>query len=321
MFHWSSAFGTMVVMPSALKTPATIRFRWWSASWLYVLTFLLLVSCQDSDSPYRTIVDEDWRSTIQLPVDTGGEHVSYPGKDFPGAPNGFYLYAPGDSESTDQRYPLLIFFHGLNELGNSTRDVANLATVLEYGVPMLIDTGVWDPPVPFFVLSPQGHPDYGWLGVDEMIDSLVSHYPIDPSRIYVTGISFGASAAWDMLGMVGENATVAAVVPIAGYLPDDNFERYTDDRGRGFGHVPTWAFHGGLDTTVPAGGSIRLVEATQHRRAEFPAQLTLFSEKDHFCWDAVYESDFGVQTDSRWEPFDTSIYDWMLQYRRVSQVE
>jgi predicted peptidase len=85
----------------------------------------------------------------------------------------------------------------------------------------------------------------------------------------------------------------------------------------GFDHIPIWAFHGAEDEVIDPHESIRLVEMTNTDDPEYAAKLTIFTDLGHNCWDAVYHSAHNEPTQNEWVPFDSSIYEWMLQYRRV----
>ena len=51
--------------------------------------------------------------------------------------------------------------------------------------------------------------------VHAFIGYALAHYNIDPSRVYVTGLSCGAFGAWEYLAKYGDEYAAAAI-PIAG---------------------------------------------------------------------------------------------------------
>ncbi|MEM1203029.1 MAG: hypothetical protein AAGN66_07355 [Acidobacteriota bacterium] len=281
------------------------------------LVLVLGSACGDGP-PYASVRSDDWRQLAdRLPTDTGGEMRAVPGDRIPEAANGFFLYAPAGHEEADSRYPLLIFFHGKGEIGDSVSDTGELERVASLGPPGLIRNGTWDPPVPFFVFAPQAHPETYWEHVPDLIQVLLDSYPIDRSRIYMTGLSMGGYSTWWTQGTLGDHSQVAAAVPICGGL--DERRLTLDAAAENLTSVPTWAFHGGRDTVVPPGESIRIVQRVNALSPEVPVRLTLFPHLPHDSWTAVYSSDLGTPTDPAWDPFDTDIYSWMLQYRRVSR--
>jgi len=284
---------------------------------IVVVISLLMVGCAPRQPEFRTICDSEWESELSLPPDTGGELKLIAGKDFPGAKNGLVVYLPGGYESHDKDYPLIFFLHGRGEIGDSTEYEVILERVLEYGIPKMIAEGTWNPPHPFIVVAPQAHPETGWLGLQDILPELQERYRIDESRLYGTGLSMGGAATWDFIGYNGRALLIAAVVPIAGFLSDDAASEYMSRDG--FDHIPIWAFHGAEDEVIDTQESIRLVEMTNADDPEYAAKLTIFTDLGHNSWDAVYHSAHNEPTQSEWAPFDSSIYEWMLQYRRVQQ--
>ena len=52
--------------------------------------------------------------------------------------------------------------------------------------------------------------------VHDFIDFAVAHYNVDPSRVYLTGLSCGAFGIWEYLAKYQGEVQAAAAVPIAG---------------------------------------------------------------------------------------------------------
>jgi len=284
---------------------------------IVVVISLLMLGCSPSQPVYRTIRDPAWESELSLPPDTGGELKLIAGKDFPGAKNGLVVYLPGGYDSHDKEYPVIFFLHGRGEIGDSTEYEVILERVLDYGIPRMIAEGTWSPPYPFIVVAPQALPETQWLGLQEIGPELYRRYRIDETRQYVTGLSLGGAATWDFIGWNGRSLPIAAAVPIAGFLSDDAANEYMSRDG--FGHIPIWAFHGAEDEVIDPQESIRLVEMTNADDPEYAAKLTIFNNLGHNSWDAVYHSAHDEPTQSEWAPFESSIYEWMLQFRRVQQ--
>jgi predicted peptidase len=136
--------------------------------------------------------------------------------------NGFYEYLPQGYETGNETYPLIIFIQGKGGLG--TGDAATLPRLLQYGLPKLINDGKF--PVSFMVdgmlhkfivISPQ----FGvWPSphhVGEVLNYAISHYRVNSSRIYLTGLSMGGGATWDYAGHNSITANrIAAIVPVCG---------------------------------------------------------------------------------------------------------
>ena len=243
---------------------------------------------------------------------------------------GFDEYLPPSYSATGDPSPLLLFFHGAGESGDGSADA--LSHLVNAGIPKYINVGGWPTDRPFVVLAPQ-HFDPGtfdwstcdgveWGGscgmqlqhdlgndstsfcttpqeVDAFIDYAVAHYNVDPTRVYLTGLSCGAFGVWEYLAAHGADNKVAAAVPIAG----DGRPGSSDDYCK-LDTTPIWAFHGLLDDVVNPLGSIEPMNALQGCSGVSAdrAMLTTFPDRDHNSWDPAYGGAAG------------SIYDWMLGF-------
>jgi pimeloyl-ACP methyl ester carboxylesterase len=220
--------------------------------------------------------------------------VSYTSVAVPGT-IGYYAYAPEDHYyRPTQKFPLLIFLHGSGEKGNGTTD---LSRVLIHGPPKLINGGR---EFPFVVISPQlPTTEGGWsVGlVDELIARAKADFPVDTTRIYLTGLSMGGYGTWSYA--LSRPNVVAAVVPIAG----------AGNPGAActMKNVPTWAFHGEADGTVSDSGSIQMVRAINNcsPAPSVAAKITLYPGVGHDSWTRTYDGSAGHD-----------IYTWLLQYHR-----
>ena len=134
----------------------------------------------------------------------------------------FYEYLPQNYNSESQTYPLMVFLHGVGELGNGT--AGSLTTVLRNGPPKYINDGTF--PVSFtvngqvfkfIVISPQF---VGWpsaADVQGVIDYAVGTYRVNTNRIYLTGLSMGGGVTWDYASAGSAFANrLAALLPVCG---------------------------------------------------------------------------------------------------------
>ena len=119
--------------------------------------------------------------------------------------------------------------------------------------------------------------------VHDFIDYAVANYNVDPTRVYITGLSCGAFGVWEYLGEVRRR-------------PEDRGRR--PDRRRGtarpgrtpvarWSETPIWAFHGALDDVVDPQGSIEPMTALQDCPGVTAdrAKLTIYPDRDHDSWD------------------------------------
>jgi len=87
----------------------------------------------------------------------------------------------------------------------------------------------------------------------ELVDSLKQEFSIDQRRIYVTGLSMGGFAVWDVLQR--HPRQFAAAVPICGGGDQALAERIA--------HVPIWAFHGAINQVVNPKRTRAMIAALQ----------------------------------------------------------
>ena len=245
---------------------------------------------------------------------------------------GYYEYLPPSYTPNGAKSPLLLFFHGYGETGDGTPE--SISNLLFAGIPRYIHVGGWSTDRPFVVLSPQhveeapgfdfsscdGQPFGGSCNMqvqhdldhaspafcttpDEVHDFIayaVAQYNVDPTRVYLTGLSCGAFGIWEYLAKYHDDLQVAAAVPIAGDGRPAWAPSYC-----GLGETPLWAFHGAFDDVVNPLGSIEPMSAL----AGCPgipadeAMLTVYPDRDHNSWDPAYGGANG-----------NDIYAWMLGF-------
>ncbi|MEZ4388081.1 MAG: hypothetical protein R3D98_10995 [Candidatus Krumholzibacteriia bacterium] len=288
-------------------------------AWLVGLASL--AACSNGATTPRPL-DEGLAS---LPTDTGGVHLALPREpDTPGAaPYGLYLYLPAGLDMSPVPYPLLVFLHGSGERGDSAQDPAVLEAVLRNGPPQLIERGVWAPPYPMIVASPQSHTE-SWDPEDvrALLVWIDRHYRIDRTRLYLTGLSRGGYGTWDYVGRYGgavdDSLAIAAAAPICG----------RGDPGQAAAMVttPVWAFHGAADTVVPPSGSVEMVAALGALSPPTPPRLTLYAGVGHDSWSRTYggeglgEGMTAYADDPAADPWLTAytpdLYQWFFSHRR-----
>lgn len=217
-----------------------------------------------------------------------------------GAPLGYIEYAP--PSVGDGTAPLLVFFHGSEESGDG--DESSLSSLFATGIPRVLENNAWPEDRPFIVLMPQFGPtsshctDSGQI--NDFLQFAIDYYPVDRTRVYLTGLSCGAFGTWDYLGE-HTNELVAAAVPIAG---DGHYA--FDTAGCDLGRVPIWAIHGGADRNVDPSGSEDPIEALNSCVDPPPvdARINVYPGVGHAIWQSFYD---GTKK-------GVDIYAWLLQY-------
>ncbi len=174
----------------------------------------------------------------------------------------YFLYLPeGYDVSAEEKWPLLLYLHGSSLRGN------DLKKLKRYGPPSFVEKRK---DFPFLTVSPQLRGG-AWPtgGLSSLLDELLASYPIDPDRVYLSGVSLGAMGAWTFAGAAPER--IAALVPICAHGPSSVTNALTE--------MPIWAFHGAKDKIVPMAPHRKLIESI--KAAGGNARLTVYPEGDH----------------------------------------
>ncbi len=224
-------------------------------------------------------------------------------------PLGYAEYVPPDYTSHDA-WPLIVFFHGDGQKGNGSE--SSIGTVDDTGLPGQIAANQWDPAQRFVVLSPQMDWD---TRTAEMVQSFIAfakgNYAVDPSRIYLTGLSGGGGPLYMYLDAY-QGGEVAAAIPVSAV--------YTfASQQCGWKHIPVWFFHGSADMTVTPNNS--LVPYNDLNACSPPPTVaprrTVYTGVGHDSWTRTYSlSGMSDALENGSTAYDVSIYDWLLQYQR-----
>ena len=116
--------------------------------------------------------------------------------------------------------------------------------------------------------------------VSDLIDSILTVYPIDKSRIYLTGQSMGGYGTWDL--SLRRSELFAAIIPVCG--------GGDPSKAKALKGMGVWIFHGDADPTVPVSGSRDMYKALKKTRMK----NLLYSElKDvgHNSWENAWNSE------------------------------
>jgi predicted peptidase len=193
---------------------------------------------------------------------------------------GYVLHKPAN---TKDNKPLIVFISGDGEKGT------DLEKVKVHGPLKYLKTHELDA----YVLAPQCKEDENWnIGsIYELIVKIQKENPIDANRIYVTGLSSGGWAAWNLA--LSYPDTFAAIVPISGFVDLIALESICK-----ISSIPTRIFHGLLDDVVRVDYAINIYKELQKCNTR-NAELTIFDDAGHDSWSRVYDNQ--------------EIYDWMLK--------
>ena len=196
----------------------------------------------------------------------------------------YLLFLPEDYGKAAQRWPMILFLHGMGERGD------DLEKVKMHGPPKIVQARR---DFPFIVVSPQC-PEGKWWSNDPypelligMLDEVTARYAVDPDRVYLTGLSMGGYGSW-ALGCAYPGR-FAALAPICGAGEPQKACNLRD--------VPVWVFHGARDNIVPLKKSEEMVEALQACQGK--VKFTVYPDAGHDSWTKTYDN--------------AELYDWFLE--------
>lgn len=222
-------------------------------------------------------------------------------------PNG---YNPAD---TEKKYPLILMMHGLGETGfkNNKNDVAYLNNdyQLLWGGKEHLDAVNRDPATsnkafPGFVVFPQssqrnwGTPTYidPREAIGPMVELLIENHNIDPNRIYIHGLSNGATdGVWALINEYPH--LFAAALPMSGVPSNIASYDYSS-----VVHIPIWLFQGGTDDAPSPAMAVDAL--TRLRAVGGTPKDTVYAGTGHSTWNKAYA-----------EP---NFFSWMLGYSKLS---
>ncbi len=204
----------------------------------------------------------------------------------------YLLFVPRGSKDSPRKWPLLVFLHGAGERGN------DLTKVAVHGPPKLVAK---DPNFPFVVISPQCPEGQIWNKdvLAGLVDEAVTKYPVDPQRVYLTGLSMGGYGTWD-LGL-SHPEKFAALVPICGGGNLITPLLSSPEQDAALRTIGIWAFHGGKDPVVPVSESERMIDLVKRRGAN-DVKLTVYPDAGHDAWTETYNN--------------PELYKWLLEHKR-----
>lgn len=199
----------------------------------------------------------------------------------------YLLFLPESyAQSTNQKFPLILFLHGAGERGS------DLDSVKRHGIPKIVET---NPDFPFIAVSPQCPEDSWWTSelhtINGLIEEVVEKYQVDTSRIYLTGLSMGGFGTWSLASMYPER--FAAIAPVCGGGEVRQILRSLVE-------MPIWTFHGQKDDVIPFSRSEEIVTALKKHGSGI--KFTIYPEAGHDSWTKTYDN--------------PELYKWFLKHSR-----
>ena len=200
----------------------------------------------------------------------------------------YHLYYPVNyGVYPEAKYPLLLFLHGGGEAG------ADLKAFKDNGLAKLMARGK---KFPFLILAPQNpHPRMWWntRAVNQLLDTITANNKVDKNRIYLTGLSRGGGAAWEMAVQYPDKFAALAVVcgmapvPYASWINKD---------------MPIRVYHGDQDKSIPIAESIAMVDKL--KEMGYQVDFTVYKGGGHNVWDRTYENE--------------ELYQWFMEQQKIT---
>lgn len=202
-----------------------------------------------------------------------------------------YRWSAPETIEPGKTYPLVLFLHGAGERGDDN------TAQLKHGVTPIIE-GAKNLGQPCFLIAPQCPAGLWWTPIDRvtmqlsaagkpndlldyllaLVDEKIKTQPVDPRRFYVTGISMGGYATWDLLGRVP--GKIAAAMPVCGGGDPALVTKFKD--------LPIHAFHGEADSVVPVRVTREMVAALE--MAGGKPIVSYYPDVDHDSWTQTYSN-------------------------------
>ena len=209
-------------------------------------------------------------------------------------------------ENSTTGFPLLITLLGKGETARHKvpQHSEDLALLRKVGPAKIIYKNQWPEERPFIATTVQCYTSCGRQSPEiimEAINLIKRDYRVDPSRIYLTGISKGAMAVNAFL--LEYPTILAAAVPIAG---SSNKGDYC-----ALNNTAWWGLHNKKDTTIYPNGTIKThnnLKKCAGRTAD--TRMTIYEEGRHDAWSKTYNLSAG-----------NDIYAFMLENQRDDTIE
>lgn len=231
--------------------------------------------------------------------------------------------------NTSKRFPLMIFFHGANEGGDGSKEkLCLLVNQWWWAPPSLIELDRFPhwtkdkngQPTQFILISAQlayfGDPS---AAINPLLDYLQKQYRVDPSRIYLTGLSAGANFIMSYAGANATNAKrIAGIAPISPCMSINSQQAAVIAKAN-LGFYSVQCSTDGACSGYTAQNNASLVNQQNPAPTPRAASVTLpvpnwaCNSFTHDAWGTAYDTTFKQNINGK----SVNIYEWMLQNERV----
>ena len=232
------------------------------------------------------------QAKFEIPESVEGQPPSHTEMDY-------LVWLPeGYGQDPDEEWPLIFFLHGAGSEQNDSQ------FVMSYGLPEVLYSGDQPPDFPFVVVSPQAFPGIPWWEGDTLailnalLDEVIETYPIDRSRVYLTGLSMGGYGSWWLATAYPDRFAAMVSVSGSGYRTPAAPEEEVVCKMR---DLPVWAIHGARDMiSDPMANKLQV--------------LTLGACGGEFEWTLYPDAGHGEAYARAYR--DPALYTWLLEHSR-----
>jgi len=281
----------------------------------YVFTCLLVVifGCTKTATITTTKVISSSQNDLQSQQIAGRQQIitlKTGDRDYPNSKT--LMWLPNlyqDDPSRKKTYPLVINLDVQGQCGTDINLMLEGYTMSEYiakGFNATATNPVDGKKYSFFVCSPQCPVSWGWSSkhVYNMLEQLKDMYPIDTTRIYLTGFSAGGWGLWSCM-TDNNNLTkqIAAIVPLSAASADhpdklSNIAKFD---------IACLDICGSKDAFYRT--NVKYVDIINASHPEIPARFIRLDNVGHIAWKFAYDDSWRMRN-------GMNIYEWMLKHKR-----
>lgn len=278
-----------------------------------VCMLLFLFSCS-KDSKQLLVQEPEQPETVtpEKFIETAPPVLTAVKKKINNSIGGFYQSLPSKYSERSDKYPLIIFVHGLGQVGNGTTDLSKVA---EEAIIRRIAQKTFPPHVTvgkdaysFIVLAPQFSTHESLAALHGFVEYALKNYRVDQQRIYLAGLSLGGRMVCDYAATYP--GRISAIVPMAGVSKqDETFSSKTSAIAKN--NIPVWEFHNRNDQLMSSADAELFISEILEKNPSNKSFISLLSDKgeaNHDSWTRASDPSFKVN--------EKNIYQWMLQFSK-----
>jgi poly(3-hydroxybutyrate) depolymerase len=224
--------------------------------------------------------------------------------------NGYAEVLPALYYKTTKSYPLIVFNHGVGENSSTGKSLSALsccglpyhAARGQFPARFLASDGKY---YSYIAVCPQYYNRPSGAQVQQVVAYAMNKYRVDPSRVYVVGLSQGGGVTMEWAKWYGEKA--AAIFPACpGLYPRDSSAQRIAKK-----NLPIWWQYGSADNLVPPSQGYTWESLVDKYNPVYVSQtkLTVWPNLTH---NQTWAKAFNPLT----KVDGKNAYEWLLQYKR-----